>query len=136
VGTAYKLAAALAAHFQPAHFSTGQILDLVAIGTVADLVPLLGENRALVRAGLERLRKPHRQGVLSLMGVAGIPPEKLSTTHIGFGLGPRINAAGRLDSAMDAYHLLVSQNPAETGTLAQKLDNQNRERQKITPIGV
>jgi single-stranded-DNA-specific exonuclease len=107
-------------------------LDLVALGTVADLVPLLNENRALVRAGLEYLRRPHRQGVMSLIGAAQLHAPEVTTEHIRFMLAPRLNAAGRLESAQDALNLLLTEDVAEAAYLAQKLDDRNRERQQIT----
>lgn len=129
VGIAYKLAAAL---YQEDRSQVDDYLDLVALGTVADLAPLVGENRALVRAGLKRLHRSQRQGVLSLIGVCGLRPESLVATHIGFSLGPRLNAAGRLDSALDALRLLLTQNLDEAALLAQQLDDQNRDRQRLT----
>jgi single-stranded-DNA-specific exonuclease len=132
VGVAYKLALALIEAFQPAELAAEDLLDLVAIGTVSDLVPLVGENRTLVREGLKHLRTPRRQGLRSLMGVAGIPPESVTAGHIGFGLGPRINAAGRIGSAEDALRLLTTRDLNEAGVYAQVLDNRNRERQRIT----
>jgi single-stranded-DNA-specific exonuclease len=108
------------------------LLDLVALGTVADLAPLVGENRALVRAGLLQIRQPRRQGLRSLIGAAGLKPERITATDIGFALGPRLNAAGRLQSALDAYDLLTTSDVQEAGRLAQQLDKQNRERQDIT----
>jgi single-stranded-DNA-specific exonuclease len=132
VGTAYHLACALAARLQPANWKDEALLDLVALGTIADLVPLLGENRWMVRTGLNHLRQPHRQGLMSLMGVAGIKPAKLVASDVGFMLGPRLNAAGRLGSGMDAYNLLLTRDVFEAGKLAQDLDNRNRERQRLT----
>ena len=132
VGTAYKVASAILSRHPRPNFSLEEIQDLVAIGTVADLVPLVGENRALVRAGMRRLRAPQRQGILSLMGVAGITASRISATDIGFSLGPRLNAAGRLDSALSAYELLTTRDLFRAGQLSQYLDNQNRERQKLT----
>jgi single-stranded-DNA-specific exonuclease len=132
VGVAYKLACALIRHFKPSNLQEEDLLDLVAIGTVADLVPLVGENRLLVRKGLVKIRTTPRQGVASLCGVAGIRPQAVGATDIGFGLGPRINAAGRIGSALIAYELLIAKEAAEAGNLAQILDNRNRERQKIT----
>jgi single-stranded-DNA-specific exonuclease len=129
VGLAYKLAAALYGSDDP---PVESFLDLVALGTVSDLAPLIGENRALVRGGVEILRRPLRQGVLSLINVSGISPNVLNTYHIGFMLGPRLNAAGRLESAKAALELLTTQDPSRAGELAQQLDNQNRERQRIT----
>jgi len=138
VGIAYKLAAAVIKlitttkpiqdHFPPAT----DYLDLVALGTVADVTPLVGENRSLVRRGLEYLSRPHRQGIMSLLGVTGLAGKRVTAENIGFILGPRINAAGRLDSAMVALDLLTTQDVREAAYLAQSLDNQNRERQAIT----
>jgi len=128
VGLAYKLASALLGN----HLVADQFLDLVALGTVADLAPLVGENRALVRQGIEMIRQPRRQGLMALTGVCGLEPSKISASHIGFMLGPRLNAAGRLDSAMAALSLLTTREVARAAGLAQLLDNQNRERQKIT----
>jgi len=132
VGVAYKLACALLEGQETTAFSAQQLLDLVALGTVADLAPLAGENRHLVRAGLKQLRRPHRQGVMALIGVAGLKPQRLEASHIGFMLGPRLNAAGRLDTAQDAYNLLLTDDVFTAGKLAQRLDNQNRQRQRIT----
>jgi single-stranded-DNA-specific exonuclease len=132
VGVAFKLAEALIEEFSPEGLQAEDLLDLVAVGTVSDLVPLLGENRVLVRRGLRYLSTPRRQGVVSLMGVAGIKPERISATDIGFGLGPRINAAGRIASALDAYNLLITTDVFEAGKFSQILDNRNRERQRIT----
>lgn len=141
VGLAYKLACAIAGYIDqtfplerawndpgnPNHY-----LDLVALGTVADLAPLTGENRALVKMGIEQLRNPHNQGILSLIKASGLIPETINAYHIGFILGPRLNAAGRLDTAMTSLNLLLSKDVFETGELAQFLDDQNRERQDIT----
>jgi single-stranded-DNA-specific exonuclease len=132
VGVAYKLASALDTRLDNRGPSLEHYLDLVALGTVADLVPLSGENRTLVRAGLDVIRAKRRQGILSLAGVSGVKPENTTATDIGFALGPRINAAGRLDSAMDALALLTSSDVHEAGRLAQKLETQNRKRQNIT----
>ena len=128
VGLAYKLAAAF--------FDNREIadtyLDLVALGTVADLAPLVDENRALVREGLKVIQSPHRQGVLSLIGVANLAPHKVTASSIGFTLGPRLNAAGRVESAHTALILLTTKDAQMAGQLAQKLEIQNRERQRIT----
>ncbi len=124
VGLAYKLAQALG--------EAADFLDLVALGTVADLAPLVGENRALVRAGLELIRRPLRQGVSALVGAAGVEARRVTAGDIGFMLGPRLNAAGRLDSALAALELLTTADVAHAAELAQKLDVQNRESQIIT----
>jgi single-stranded-DNA-specific exonuclease len=132
VGLAYKLADGLLKQGPASAVSTDTFLDLVALGTVADLAPLVGENRTLVRSGLYSIRRPSRQGLMALIGVAGLNPSRITATDLGFALGPRLNAAGRLDSALAAFRLLTTQDIPEAARLAQELDNQNRERQKVT----
>lgn len=134
VGIAYKIAQALFESIQPsaASLQPDDLLDLVALGTVADLAPLTGENRALVRAGLKQMRQTRRQGLFSLANVSGISVPTINATHIGFMLGPRLNAAGRLESAQAAYELLTTGDVFVAGQLAQQLDVQNRERQALT----
>lgn len=134
VGVAYKLADALVraeasqTRREPA-LKLSDLLDLVALGTVADLVPLDRlENRELVRRGLEVLNRAQRPGLFELAQVAGVQPGKIDTTAIGFMLGPRINAAGRLASAMIAYELLIAEMP-HAGQYAQRLQALNEERQ-------
>jgi single-stranded-DNA-specific exonuclease len=107
------------------------LLDLVALATVADLVPLVGENRILVRHGLARLAATARPGLQALARVAGVPLEAVSANHVAFGLAPRINAAGRLDDAAIAVRLLLTADPDEARSLAVALDRQNRERQDL-----
>jgi single-stranded-DNA-specific exonuclease len=131
VGLAYKLVEALALSGQYPNLDSHEYLDLVALGTVADLVPLTGENRSLVRAGLKLIRQPLRQGMMALIGVSGLIPSRITTSEIGFSLAPRLNASGRLESALNSLHLLTSQDPLEVGQLAQWLEVQNRDRQKI-----
>jgi single-stranded-DNA-specific exonuclease len=133
VGIAYKLAEALVSDQQSADsLQLNSLLDLVALGTVADLAPLVGENRFLVRRGLRQMRETTRQGLFSLSAVADLNLAKVTATDIGFRLGPRLNAAGRLDEALAAYELLTTTNVFKAGQLAQQLDVQNRERQRIT----
>jgi single-stranded-DNA-specific exonuclease len=138
VGLAYKLGLALIDNerkrgsIQADAIDEFDLLDLVALGTVADLAPLIQENRNLVRAGMDVIRAPRRQGLQALIGVCGLVPRRVKASDIGFVLGPRLNAAGRLDSALAAYELLTTQSINEAGRLAQQLDNQNRKRQKIT----
>lgn len=131
VGTAYKLAAALQARLQP-NADPRMGLDLVALGTVADMVPLAGENRWLVREGLDQIRRPARQGLMSLMGAAGVKPAGVSSGDIGYMLGPRLNAAGRMENAKAAYDLLTTNDIFKAGQLAQYLDARNKERQALT----
>lgn len=107
-------------------------LDLVALGTVADVVPLVGANRLLVRAGLERLGRPKRPGLRALKRVAGMEPDApVSSGQVGFRLGPRINAAGRLDDAGRAVELLLTEDSGRAESLARALDAANAERQAI-----
>lgn len=108
------------------------LVDLVALGTVADLVPLTGENRTLVQRGLASLRKSERPGIQALMRHAALKSESLDAGNIGFTLGPRLNAAGRLESALRAYDLLSTQYPGEAEKLALFLEETNRERQRLT----
>ncbi|MBI5353009.1 MAG: single-stranded-DNA-specific exonuclease RecJ [Chloroflexi bacterium] len=112
--------------------SLNSLLDLVALGTVADLAPLVGENRILVRQGLRQMKQTMRQGLFSLAAVADVKLDKVNATNIGFSLGPRLNAAGRLKEALAAYELLITKDASQAGQLAQELNVQNRERQGIT----
>lgn len=140
VGVTYKLVQALYMEAQRRGYRVGEgwhpddWLDLVAVGTVADVMPLEGENRMLVKRGLNRLRSPRLPGLQALYSVARIRPDQVGASTIGFGIGPRINAAGRLDSAMRAYDLLVAGTLAEALPLAQELDAINRERQEKTRL--
>lgn len=131
VGTAFKLSQALHARLRPGQNGHAG-LDLVALGTVADMVPLAGENRWLVREGLNQIRRPQRQGLLSLMGASGVKPAKVCSGDIGYMLGPRLNAAGRMETAKAAFDLLVTTDLFKAGQLAQYLDNRNKERQVLT----
>ncbi len=107
-------------------------LDLVALGTVADLVPLVGENRILARHGLSILQETRRPGLRALMNVAGVKPEHgINPVDISFRLGPRINASGRLADAAISVELLLSEDEAFCEETARQLDTFNRERQEI-----
>ena len=133
VGIAFKLAQALRLHLpQKAQFTDEDLLDLVAIGTVADLAPLKGENRKLVLDGLAVLNQAQRPGVAALAHVSGLKPGHMTAESIGFGLGPRINAAGRLDHAYTAAKLLAVNNAMMAQQLAQELNNLNKKRQQLT----
>ncbi len=140
VGVAYKLAQALlrvekhvpTLRGHDVELLEDDLLDLVALGTVADIVPLVGENRALVAAGLERLNEPERPGILALMQAAGVRPGTVNTMTIGFMLAPRLNAAGRLASAKLAYKLLMASDMGEAVSLAAQLNALNRQRQQLT----
>ncbi len=138
VGVAYKIAQALLDRRPqtidglPASALLEDLLDLVALGTVADLAPLSGENRMLVRKGLLKIRSTRRQGLFSLAAVSDLVLARTTAINIGFMLGPRLNAAGRLDSALASFKLLTTADVFEAGQLAQQLDIQNRERQTLT----
>jgi len=135
-GLAFKLAHALVKRGREinlpgaSEFDLRPLLDLVALGTIADLVPLTGENRILVSAGLERLNSTTRPGLMALKQVAQCA-EQLGTFDVGFQLAPRLNASGRLETAEESLHLLMAENLEEALPLAHNLDAQNRERQKI-----
>jgi single-stranded-DNA-specific exonuclease len=131
VGIARKLAEALAGRVAGSRAPDSQ-LDLVALGTVADLAPLLGENRHLVRRGLAEIRHTQRQGLYSLAQVAALKIQRTTASNIGFVLGPRLNAAGRLKSAKAALELLLTNDPLRAGALAQELEASNQERQAVT----
>lgn len=107
-----------------------QFLDLVAIGTVADLVPLVGENRKLLRFGLEQLGETTRPGLVALKKIVNIKPP-VSVFNVGFNLGPRINAAGRMENPATALNLLLSKDTYSAEINAKKLDDFNLKRQKI-----
>jgi single-stranded-DNA-specific exonuclease len=134
VGVAYKITEALFASMESRNsdLQLEDLLDLVALGTVADLAPLVGENRSLVRKGLQKIRETKRQGLFSLAAVADLTLARTTATSIGFMLGPRLNAAGRLESALAAYELLTTTDVQRAGELAQQLNIQNRLRQELT----
>ncbi len=117
---------------EPVTLQEEELLDLVALGTVADIVPLISENRALVTRGLERLNQPQRAGLQALLNRAGVQPGEVTAMAISFILGPRLNAAGRLDTAMLSYQLLTSPSLEEAQPLAEKLEAINRDRQQVT----
>ncbi len=135
-GLAFKLAHALVKRGREmglpgaADFDLRPLLDLVALGTIADLVPLTGENRIFVTAGLEKLNRTQRPGLVALKQVAQ-SPEKLGTHDVGFQLAPRLNASGRLETAEESLQLLLAENVEAALPLAQNLDARNRERQNI-----
>ena len=129
VGVAYKLLQKLADH-KP-QLKPEKYLDLVSLGTIADLVPLIGENRHYVHEGLKYLNQPHRQGIFALMGVSGLSPENIQASDISFQLGPRINAAGRLSSADLALDLLLEKDVKRAGLLAQKIEILNNKRKDL-----
>lgn len=137
VGIAYKIAQAIYMEAQRRGYRSegwhpDDWLDLVAIGTVADIVPLRGENRELVQRGLKLLNTPQRPGLHALYNTARIRPGTVNSTTIGFVIGPRINAAGRLQDAKLAAGLLATDDPKHAAQLANQLEALNRERQDKT----
>jgi single-stranded-DNA-specific exonuclease len=130
VGVAFKLAQALLGERL-----TGRLLQsylkVVAIGTIADVVPLLGENRVIVHFGLEGLRQPAQSGLGALVEVAGLAGKEISAGDVAFRLAPRLNAAGRMEDARDVIDLLTLPDAARTREIAERLDRLNRERQRV-----
>jgi single-stranded-DNA-specific exonuclease len=132
VGIAYKLVQALSRLGLKMPLRGRELLDVVALGTVADMGPLLDENRVLVKVGLESINTTERPGLQALIAVAGLAPGKMTSEDIAFMLAPRLNAAGRLDDAILSYKLLLADNLTTAKQLAQKLHQANRERQELT----
>jgi single-stranded-DNA-specific exonuclease len=136
VGLAFKLAHALVKTGrqqgwpEASQCDLRDVLDLVALGTIADLVPLRGQNRILTRAGLEFLNETKRPGLKALKAVAGVKGA-MNVRDVAFQLAPRLNAAGRLENALQALELLMARYDDEARELAEILDSQNRERQGI-----
>jgi single-stranded-DNA-specific exonuclease len=132
VGVSFRVAEALV---QTLGYSVEKfrqaVLDLVTIGTVADVMPLLGENRVLVAHGLQRLRSAPRLGLRKLMEVARLTQKPLTTRDIGFMIAPRLNAAGRMEDASLALELLMTTDEPRAHALAQELERHNRERQAL-----
>jgi single-stranded-DNA-specific exonuclease len=132
VGVAFKVAQAVASLVGalPTSDEIDGLTDLVALGTVADLVPLTGENRTLVKCGLRLLNQAARPGILALLRVARLG--KVDAGAIAFGLGPRLNAAGRMGDAWNAYNILLAESATEADELAAALESANLDRQELT----
>lgn len=130
VSIAFKLCEALSFELHSRNF--WKHMDLVALGTISDVAPILGENRILVKEGLRLLKGvDFNKGIMALIEVSGIKKDNLGAFEIGFILGPRINAAGRLGSAGTAVELLLTNDDKKAKELAKKLNEANQERQKI-----
>ena len=129
VGIVFKFCHALL-RTRPIDFDLKSKLDLVALGTVADIVPLRGENRTLVQRGAIEIARSTRPGLKKLIEVSGVKPP-IFTEDIGYRLGPRLNAAGRLSTAEKSLRLLLTQDETEASELAEFLDKQNRDRQDV-----
>ncbi len=130
-GVAFKLAQALSGELGLAENVPLHFLDLVALATVADIVPLVGENRTLTRFGLKMIEQSRWPGVRALLQVTGLAGKTVRAGHVGFVLGPRLNAVGRIGDAMDGLRLLLTDNEAEAHDLARELDTANAKRQEI-----
>ncbi len=130
VGVAFKLAQALLGERMNERLLQS-FLKVVAIGTIADVVPLLGENRVIARFGLEALRQPVQAGLAALMELAGLAGKPISAGDVGFRIGPRLNAAGRMENARDVIDLFTLPDPVRTREIAERLERLNRERQRV-----
>jgi single-stranded-DNA-specific exonuclease len=131
VGVAFKLLQALLQSLGKAHYLS-EVIDLVAIGTVADIMPLLGENRYLVKKGLEQLNQTNRLGLQEMILLSGLKPGSLDSERISWTLAPRLNAAGRIAHALTSYQLLMTETYQEAHLLAQELEEKNHQRQQLT----
>ncbi len=126
-GLAFKLAWALLGSFE----MVKEHLDLVALGTVADIAPVLGDNRILLRLGLGELAQTKKVGLRALMDSAGIVAQRVSYRDLAFGLGPRVNASGRMGTPLNAFRLLTTDNSIEARNLSLILEEGNRDRQRV-----
>jgi single-stranded-DNA-specific exonuclease len=130
VGVAFKLLQALLSGANRDDVIDSS-MELVTLGTITDMSPLLSENRYLVKSGLHLLNKTKRVGLVELMNIAGIESGKLSAENVSYQIGPRLNSAGRLDDASASYQLLVTQDKVQANVLAMELEEKNKERQRI-----
>jgi single-stranded-DNA-specific exonuclease len=130
VGVAFKLLQALLSSANRNDLLESS-MELVTLGTIADMSPLLSENRYWVKAGLHLLNKTKRAGLVELMNIAGIERGKLTAETVSYQIGPRLNSAGRLDDAGTSYQLLVTQDKVQANMLAMELEGKNKERQRI-----
>ncbi|MBN1262852.1 MAG: single-stranded-DNA-specific exonuclease RecJ [Candidatus Pacebacteria bacterium] len=133
-GVAWILARELSKSFPARIIPPGEILrflELVAIGTITDLLPVTGPNRSLITHGLGQLQKTRRLGLETLMKEAGIEAKSLGIYEVGFGIGPRLNASGRIDDPLDSLRLLCTRSRSRARSLAQKINLVNRRRQEL-----
>ena len=135
VGVAFKLLEALLKSLGKEE-TLGKFLDLVALGTVADIMPLVSENRYLVKQGLKLLNTSPRPGIKEMMTQAGLSAGKLDTESISWVIAPRLNTTGRLEHALPSYQLLVTESADEAAKLSRWLEEQNAERQRLTSEAV
>lgn len=130
-GVAFKLVQALVPALGLPEHLPFHLLDLVALATVADVVPLTAENRVLGRFGLRKLQETRWPGLQALIDVAGLKGRQIRAGHVAFALGPRLNAAGRIGEAMDGLALLLTDDPADAHERARRLETQNAQRQEL-----
>ncbi|HYU20612.1 MAG TPA: single-stranded-DNA-specific exonuclease RecJ [Chloroflexota bacterium] len=133
-GVALRLAQAILQRFQPsdpAQEIQGQLFELAALGTVADVMPLIGENRAIVRRGLDKLNASPSPGLRALIRHAGLARGWINAESVAFGLAPRLNAAGRIAEALTAHRLLAARTDAEANQLAEQLEELNARRRVL-----
>ncbi|MFI5262650.1 MAG: single-stranded-DNA-specific exonuclease RecJ [Candidatus Limnocylindrales bacterium] len=131
-GVAFKVAQLLLADTAGGTDAALELADLAVIGTVADVAPIVGENRALARLGLARLRQAPRPGIAALLEAAGVARDRIDLETISFALAPRLNAGGRMGDVATAARLLLATDPAEATELAARLEGANRDRRDLT----
>ncbi len=132
VGVAFKLCQALEQRRTGKHLYWEELTELVALGTVADIVPLIGENRELVRRGLKAMASTRLVGLQTLIEGSGCQKDAITSENIGFGLAPRLNASGRLEHAQLAVELFITQDKDKAKTIAEELNRENSLRQEIS----
>ncbi len=130
-GVSWKVCCALNEHLKLGVDMT-EYIDLAALGTICDIMPLIDENRSIVKLGLEKIQERKRAGLNELLKITKIEPSNLKSFHVGYILGPRLNASGRLEDAMDGVRLLTTSSTPFARQLAQKLDILNSERRGLT----
>lgn len=131
-GVAFKLAQLLLADRPDGRAMAAQLAELATIGAVSDVAPILGENRAIARIGLEHIRTAARPGLAALLARAGIDPARVDLETVAFVIAPRLNAAGRVGEAVEAARLLLTEDPAEAEALAASLEAANATRRDVT----
>lgn len=131
VGVAFKLAQALCEKKGLSKDVLEEHLDLVALGTMADVVPLVSENRIFAKLGMERIEQSRKQGIISLLEVAGLKGKRLNTYDVTYGLAPRLNAKGRMSHARPSVEILITEDKDNARKLAESLNAENKERQEI-----
>lgn len=135
-GVAFTVARLLLGELLAAEAEALDLADLATIGTVSDVAPILGENRAIARLGLERMRTATRPGIAALLARAGVAPASVTLETVGFVLAPRLNAAGRVGEALDAAHLLLAETQEQAITLAATLETANTTRRDLMRVAI